>query len=139
MEAYLALVEKVDFNATLTEPDNYKIRKFTNPAYEKKSPEWKAVYRAGKDVNQVVTEFVKEWLKGEIISSTKTTVPTDEDAKKQAAATSSAVAASSGDEDTSSPETTTPADNETDVVQPAKAKKSLIGKLKDKAKAIIKD
>lgn len=139
LEAYLALVATVDFNATLTEADNYKIRKFTNPAYEKKSPEWKALYRAGKDVNQVVTAFAKEWLKGEIISSAKTTVPTDEDAKKQAAETNSTVAASSGDEDTSQPEATTPADNETDVVQPAKAKKSLLGKLKDKAKAIIKD
>jgi hypothetical protein len=139
LEAYLALVATVDFNATLTEPDKYKIRKFTNPAYEKKSPEWKAIYRAGKEVTQVVTEFVKEWLKGEIISSTKTTIPTDEDAKKQAAATNPAVAANSGAEDTSQPENSTPADNETDVVQPAKAKKSLLGKLKDKAKAIIKD
>lgn len=139
LEAYLALVATVDFDATLTEADTYKIKKFTNPAYERKSPEWKALYRAGKDVNQVATAFAKEWLKGEIISSTKTIAPTDEDAQKQAAATSSAVAASSGDEDTSQPETTTPADNETDVVQPAKAKKSLIGKLKDKAKAIIKD
>ncbi len=85
LETYLALVATVDFNATLTEPDNYKIRKFTNPAYEKKSPEWKAYFRAGKEVNQIVTDFAKEWLKGEIISSTKTTVPTDEDAKKQAA------------------------------------------------------
>jgi hypothetical protein len=139
LEAYLALVAAVDFNATLTEADKYKIRKFTNPAYEKKSPEWKAVYRAGKEVNQVMTAFAKEWLKGEIISSTKTTVPTDEDTNKQAVATSSKVAASSQDDDATQPEATPTPDNETDVVQPAKAKKSLMGKLKDKAKAIIKD
>ncbi len=139
LEAYLALVATVDFDATLTEADNYKIKKFTNPAYERKSPEWKALYRAGKDVNQVATAFAKEWLKGEIISSTKTTVPTDEVAKKQAATTSPAVAASSQDDDAAQPEATSTPDNDNSIVQPAKAKKSLMGKLKDKAKAIIKD
>ncbi len=29
--------------------------------------EWKACYRAGKEVNGVVTTFVKDWLKGEIM------------------------------------------------------------------------
>jgi hypothetical protein len=72
LQEYLQLVATVDFNAALTAPDKYKIKKFINPAFEKKNNKWKAVYRAGKEVNDVVTAFVKEWLKGEIISSTKT-------------------------------------------------------------------
>jgi len=62
LEEYLALVATVDFNAQLTEPDEYKIRKFVNPKYESKSPQWKAIYRAGSEVNVVVTEFAKQWL-----------------------------------------------------------------------------
>lgn len=72
LQEYLTLAATVDFNAKLTEPDKYKIKKFVNPVYEKKSLKWKAIYRAGKDVNDVVTSFIKEWLKGEIISANKT-------------------------------------------------------------------
>jgi hypothetical protein len=62
LERYLTLVKSVDFNASLTPPDKYGIKKFVNPAYESKSPQWKAIYRAGREVNQVATEFAKEWL-----------------------------------------------------------------------------
>ncbi len=72
LQEYLQLVATVDFNAALTAPDKYKVKKFVNPAYEKKSRKWKTIYRAGKEVNDVVTAFVKDWLKGEIISKEKT-------------------------------------------------------------------
>lgn len=72
LEEYLQLAATVDFNAVLTAPDKYNIKKFVNPALEKKSHKWKAIYRAGKEVNDVVIAFVKEWLKGPIVSSAKT-------------------------------------------------------------------
>ncbi|HQX95477.1 MAG: hypothetical protein KA968_03000 [Chitinophagaceae bacterium] len=72
LQEYLQLAATVDFNAVLAAPDKYNVKKFVNLAFEKKPHKWKAIYRAGKEVNDVVTAFVKEWLKGEIISSTKT-------------------------------------------------------------------
>jgi hypothetical protein len=66
LQEYLQLVATVDFNAKLT--GSGKRQTFVNPVYEKKSLKWKAIFRAGKEVNDVVTAFVKEWLKGEIIS-----------------------------------------------------------------------
>lgn len=74
LQEYLQLAATVDFTAKLTDPDKYKVKKFANPAYEKKSLKWKAIYRAGKEVNDAVTAFVKEWLKGEIIAKEKTTM-----------------------------------------------------------------
>ena len=74
LQEYLELVTTVDFNATLADPDKYRKRVFVNPVYEKKNSKWKACYRAGKEVNEVVTAFVKEWLKGEIISANKTSM-----------------------------------------------------------------
>lgn len=68
LQEYLQLAATVDFTARLTEPDKYRIKRFVNPVFEKKNLKWKAIYRAGKEVNDVVTAFVKEWLKGEIIS-----------------------------------------------------------------------
>lgn len=70
LEEYLALTASVDFSAQLTVKGNKMI--FVNSEYEKKGKKWKAIYRAGKEVNDVVTAFVKEWLKGEIIASVKT-------------------------------------------------------------------
>jgi hypothetical protein len=69
LQEYLQIAATVDFNAKLT--GTGKKQTFTNTTYEKKSLKWKAIYRAGKEVNNVVTAFVKEWLKGEIISKTK--------------------------------------------------------------------
>ncbi len=71
LQEYLQLAATVDFNAVLTAPDKYNIKKFVNPVFEKKDNKWKAVYRSGKEVNDVVIAFVKEWLKGEIISGDK--------------------------------------------------------------------
>jgi hypothetical protein len=65
MQEYLQTTVTVDFNAKLT--GTGKKQTFVNPAYEKKSLKWKAIYRAGKEVNDAVTSFVKDWLKGDII------------------------------------------------------------------------
>ena len=61
LQEYLTLAATVDFKATLTGSGKKQV--FTNPAYEKKSLKWKAIYRAGKEVNDAVTAFVKEWMK----------------------------------------------------------------------------
>jgi len=68
LQEYLALAATVDFTAKLT--GSGKRQTFVNPVYEKKPLKWKAIYRTGKEVNDVVTAFVKEWLKGEIIPKT---------------------------------------------------------------------
>lgn len=61
LNEYLQLLATVDFDAkTSGSPKN---QKFINPVYEKKSLKWKAIYRAGKDVNEVASAFAKEWLK----------------------------------------------------------------------------
>ncbi len=121
LQEYLALVATVDFNAQLTEPDKYKIKKFVNPLYEKKSLKWKACFRAGKEVNEVVTAFVKEWLKGEIISSVKEKMPDYKNADA-----GSPVSNTPG-----TPVTATPGDSKTDpAAKPVKEKKSLLNKLK---------
>ncbi len=60
LNEYIALTAKVDFTAATT--GSGKNKKFVNPAYEAKGPKWKAIYRAGKEVNIAVTAFVKAWL-----------------------------------------------------------------------------
>lgn len=60
LEEYLATAATVDFNAQLTTAG--RKQKFVNAEYEKKSLKWKAIYRAGKPVNDEVTAFVKKWL-----------------------------------------------------------------------------
>ena len=82
LQEYLAISSTVDFNATLNGVG--KNQKFNNPDYEKKSLKWKSIYRAGKEVNEVVSAFAKEWLKGTIIdknnlkSISSTTIIPDE-------------------------------------------------------------
>lgn len=126
LEEYLALVATVDFSAQLS-TDKYNNKIFVNPAYEKKSLKWKACFRAGKEVNAVITAFVKEWLKGEIIAANKTTMPLHTETpvpvkNKPEAATPAA----------SSP--STPATDNTPATKP---KKSLFNKIKDKANNVI--
>ena len=139
LQEYLQLAATVDFTAKLTEPDKYKIKKFVNPVYEKKSLKWKAIYRAGKEVNDVVTAFVKEWLKGEIISKEKIkmadtpVVP----AKSENAAVVKPANTNAGAATTTTPTattTTTPAETESPAPKKTGAKK-----LKDKLRAIIKN
>ena len=123
LNEYLALVATVDFNAALNEQDKYQKRTFVNPVYEKKNFKWKACFRAGKEVNDVVTAFAKDWLKGDIISSTKTKMPVIE---KEKISNNNTVEKQNN--------TATPAINEE---QPVKEKKSLFNKIKSKAKGVI--
>lgn len=62
LNEYLQLLATVDFDAQLTGTTKNN-RKFVKPAYENQSLKWKAIYRAGKDVNEVASAFAKEWLK----------------------------------------------------------------------------
>lgn len=143
LQEYLQLAATVDFTAKLTEPDKYKIKKFVNPVYEKKSLKWKAIYRAGKEANDVVTAFVKEWLKGEIIAKDKIKMadtPVTPSKSENAAATKPAVTATNGSATTTPAATTTtaPAEIEPAATTPA-TKKTGAKKLKDKLKSIIKN
>ncbi|HRP30241.1 MAG TPA: hypothetical protein PKV73_00045 [Agriterribacter sp.] len=59
LQEYISLAATVDFNAQVTGAK----RKFVNTSYENQTLKWKAIYRAGKEVNDVVTAFAKQWLK----------------------------------------------------------------------------
>jgi hypothetical protein len=118
LQEYLALAATVDFNAQLTEPDKYKRKKFVNPVFEKQTLKWKACFRAGKDVNEIVTAFVKDWLKGEIISKDKIKMPDYKTPAPEPARAMEPVAA-------------TPSQNKVDTLaKPVKEKKNLLNKLK---------
>lgn len=60
LEEFLQVTADVDFNAALKE--EYRVKKFVNPAYEKKSSEWKMAYRAGKPTVEAARTFAKAWL-----------------------------------------------------------------------------
>ena len=60
LEAFLQITADVDYNATLKE--EYRVKKFVNPAYEKKPVEWKMAYRAGKPAVDAARTFAKAWL-----------------------------------------------------------------------------
>ncbi|MFV0606093.1 MAG: hypothetical protein ACK5NK_09655 [Niabella sp.] len=66
LKEYLTLVKTVDFNATTSGSGKKKI--FTNANYEAKSLKWKAIYRAGSEVNKAVSQFVNEWLKEGVLT-----------------------------------------------------------------------
>ena len=133
LEQYLSLVATVDFNAKLTAPDKYKIKKFVNPEYESKSPQWKACYRAGKEVNTAVTTFVKAWLEGEIISSTRTKMP--------------GASVEGNNNNNSVPKASPPlvvddgndARQQNTIAPSNEPKKSLMARMKSKAKSIINE
>ncbi len=129
LQEYLQIVATVDFNAKIT--GTGKKQTFVNPVYEKKSLKWKAIYRAGKEVNDIVTLFVKDWLKGVIIAGEKATMA-------ETAATKSVL---NTNNETNSMETgniaSTPAatgTNNTNAkpAEPVKEKKSLLNKIKGK-------
>lgn len=140
LEEYLKLVSTVDFNAQLADKDGRK--RFVNPAYEKKSNKWKACFRAGKEVNEVVTAFVKNWLKGEIVAKNKIKMPIAPavTASKTPAATNTSTSPSTptapASASTSSTASDTPPAAPATDKQPAKEKKSLFNKLKEKTKAV---
>lgn len=58
---YLSELATVDFNAQTVQKGRVKV--FAKPEYEKKGKTWKYIYRSGKEVNDVVKVFVKDWLK----------------------------------------------------------------------------
>lgn len=118
LQEYLALAATVDFTAPLAAPDKYKRVKFVNPAHEKQSLRWKACFRAGKEVNEVVTAFVKEWLKGDILSKEKSRMPEEKPAETAKSTPASQPAAP------------TPVAKADSVAKPVKEKKSLLNKLK---------
>jgi hypothetical protein len=60
LEEFLAVTADVDFNAALKE--EYRVKKFVNPAYERKSDEWKMAYRAGKPAVDAARTYAKAWL-----------------------------------------------------------------------------
>ncbi|MGF2410808.1 hypothetical protein [Ferruginibacter sp.] len=145
LEEYLKTVAAVDFNAKISEADKYGTKKFLSPLYEKKSNKWKAIYRAGKEVNDVVTAFVKEWLKGEIIAAQKVQIPTDDTEKKtnnnnnsnNKQATNTNTNSNTSTNNASSTSGTATDAKPADAVTPVKEKKNLFKKLKDKTKGVI--
>jgi len=60
LEAFLQVTADVDYSASLKE--EYRMKKFVNPAYEKKPAEWKMAYRAGKPAVDAARTFAKAWL-----------------------------------------------------------------------------
>ena len=61
IQQYLDIVSTVDFTAALKDVNGKK--KFVNDTYERKSADWKKVYRAGKEVNDVAKAFAASWIK----------------------------------------------------------------------------
>ena len=142
LQEYLTLVATVDFNATLSAYENKKV--FTNPAYEKKSLKWKGIYRAGKEVNDVLTAFVKDWMKGEIIAKEKNKMTEKASTETNLNQNNTSQVKTSDKQTTTNQNNTikvnSPATNSTDsTATPDKEKKSLFKKLKDKSNSIIKN
>jgi hypothetical protein len=127
LQEYVQLATTVDFNAKLI--GSGKKQTFANPVFEKKSLKWKAIFRAGKEVNDVVTTFVKDWLKGEIISANKLKMDTPANEPVPVAKTTT----SSDPAVASSPAATEQAQVPVEKKQESKPKKSLLSKLKEKA------
>jgi hypothetical protein len=141
LQEYLQLVATVDFNAKLTTGGNRT--KFVDPVYEKKSQQWKACYRAGKEVNDVVIPFVKEWLKGEIIPKDKIRMVDSKPAptaNNSNAASNTTASPTSSNNQSNPAQVNNPASNQADSIATPKAKekKSFFNKLKDKTKNVIK-
>jgi hypothetical protein len=61
LQKYLEIANTVDFGAALTEKNGKKY--FVKPEYERKQPDWKMLYRAGKEVYEVAKPFAEQWLK----------------------------------------------------------------------------
>lgn len=57
----VAEAQSVDFAAQTVQQG--RLTKFANPAYERESPVWKAMYRAGKAPTAALLEFSRTWLK----------------------------------------------------------------------------
>ena len=129
LKEYLDIAASVDFNAKLTEVN--KLKKFVNPTYEAKSLKWKAIYRAGKDVNDVAVAFVQEWVKGEVIASNKIKmrdVYPDPDSNKSSSSSKSTVSSSESNES---------GEVVSEKLPEVKPKNQLLKSVKDKAKKVL--
>ncbi len=60
LQKVLEATEGIDYNAELTERNDKKY--FVKQEYEKKDQNWKAGFRAGKEVTETVRAFVKQWV-----------------------------------------------------------------------------
>jgi hypothetical protein len=61
LQQYLDIAATVDFSAAVKDVNGKKI--FVNSTNEYKPADWKKVYRAGKEVNDVAKPFVTNWIK----------------------------------------------------------------------------
>jgi len=61
LKDFLDVTRDVDFNATTKLNPENKHQVFTNPVYEKKDPQWKACYRAGKELTTEARSFAQQW------------------------------------------------------------------------------
>jgi len=61
LQQYLDIQSTVDFSAAVKDVNGKK--KFVNSTYEYKPADWKKVYRAGKEVNDVARQFATGWIK----------------------------------------------------------------------------
>ena len=60
LQQFLDETKDVDFSAALYEKKGIKY--FTNPAYERKSNNWKMAFRAGRETVEPARSFVQEWI-----------------------------------------------------------------------------
>lgn len=61
LEEFLKVSADVDFNAELVQKG--RLKKFVNPEYERKHPNWKYCFRAGKETTEAARKFAEQWLK----------------------------------------------------------------------------
>lgn len=61
LQAFVALARQVDYAAETKVVGNRRI--FVNPAYEKKSDDWKRLYRAGKEPVMAAASVAEQWIK----------------------------------------------------------------------------
>lgn len=129
LQEYLQIAATVDFTAKLT--GTGKRQTFVNPAYEKKTLKWKAIYRAGKEVNDILTAFAKDWLKGEIIAKEKTSMSNISPVMTNPASTTASIPTTSNEPAASNEPVTI-------ATEPAPAEKR-DSRLKSKLKSIIRN
>jgi predicted phage tail protein len=60
LQKMLNAIKDIDYNAELAE--KWGKKRFVNPAYESKNPEWKQGFRAGKEVTESARAFAQKWL-----------------------------------------------------------------------------
>jgi hypothetical protein len=135
LQQYLTFAATVDFKAATVQKGKYKV--FSNPEYEYKSRQWKAIYRAGADANKVVTDFIKQWLKEGIkLNTTHMDAPAGETpAASNNKPTTTDPASTNNNTNTSSEKSfDKPTETKPETEAPKKGKPKLL----DKAKGIFK-